>query len=331
MNNLSHTVFILLLLSPFMLSPMNAQPEETFKPYGKPLVLIYTNINSTFNKDGNSRSVDLTRAYLGYEYFFSKSLSSRINIDVADPGAGKLQMTAFIKNAFLLYKKNNFSVRFGMIGVDQYNIQEVQWGYRYIYKSFQDAYNFGPSADLGAAAEYSPTGFISFDASILNGEGYKKLQADSVFKQTIGITVKPFKGFALRGYYDRMKNNNNQQSLALFAGYSYKAFRVGAEYNLQINNGMINLHDMSGVSFYSAVNLATKFSVFARYDYLKSILNPGDTLPWNVKKDGQLFMAGLDYSPAKGVRIAPTYSGWAPEDDTMSFTSMIALNFEIRF
>ena len=108
-------------------------------------------------------------------------------------------------------------------------------------------------------------------------------------------------------------------------------FRIGAEYNKQLNNGMIDLHDMSGVSFYGAVNIAEKFSIFGRYDNLKSTLNTGETLPWNIKKDGQLFMAGFDYSPVKGIKIAPTYSGWAPEDDTLPFTSIVALNFEIRF
>ena len=124
-------------------------------------MLVFTNVNSTFNKNGNSKAFEITRAYLGYEYFFSKNISTRINLDVGDPGVGKLQMTAYIKNAFVQYKNEGLTARFGMFGVDQYNLQEKQWGYRYVYKSFQDAYNFGPSADLGAGFEYSPAKFIS--------------------------------------------------------------------------------------------------------------------------------------------------------------------------
>lgn len=75
-----------------------------------------------------------------------------------------------------------------MIDVDQFIIQQAQWGYRYIYKSFQDAYKFGPPSDLGAAFVYSPVKIISFDLSVLNGEGYKKVQLDSIFKTTCGIT-----------------------------------------------------------------------------------------------------------------------------------------------
>ncbi len=320
---------ILLIFLPLITG--RAQESNDFTPHGNPLVLVYSDVNYTFNKAGNSTAFELTRAYLGYEYYFSKTISSRVNIDIADPGAGKLQMTAFIKNAFVQYKNNNFSARLGMIGVDQYSLQEKQWGYRYIYKSFQDAYNFGPSADLGAAFEYSPAKIISFDFSVLNGEGYKKLQSDSTFKVTAGITIRPFKGFIIRGYYDIMKNNYAQVSTSLYAGYSINKFKVGLEYNIQKNNGMINGHDFSGISAYTSLGLAEKFSIFTRYDYLKSEIPDGSTDPWNTSKDGQLFMAGFDYSPVTGIKIAPTFLGWSPHDKSKYFTSTIALDFEIKF
>ena len=264
-------MLLILMLLLFFLSKMLMHRLIILShPYGKPLVLVFTNVNSTFNKNGNSKAFEITRAYLGYEYFFNKNISSRINLDVGDPGVGKLQMTAFIKNAFVQYKNEGFTARFGMIGVDQYNLQEKQWGYRYIYKSFQDAYNFGPSADLGAGFEYSPAKFISVDFSVLNGEGYKKLQADSTFKTTFGMTLDPFNGLILRGYYDMMKHNYTPNIYALFAGYTYKGFKAGLEYNNQKNNGMLNDHDFSGISVYCSIALADKFSIFARYDYLTS-------------------------------------------------------------
>ena len=327
--------FTILLVMAFIVfsnsANVNSQSVNTFKPYGKPLVLIFTNVNTSFNKDGNSKAFEITRAYLGYEYFFSENISSRINIDVGDPGVGKFQMTAFIKNAYLQYKKNGLSARLGMIGVDQYNIQEKQWGYRYIRKSFMDEFNFSPSADLGFGVEYSPLDFISADISVLNGEGYKRLQSDSTFKTTAGITIKPFPGFALRGYIDRMKKNYAQTSYVLYAGYSTTKFRAGVEYNIQKNNGMINNHDFSGVSVYTSLNLAEKFSIFTRYDYLWSQSTDTGLNAWNYNNDGQLIMSGFDYSPVIGVKIAPTYLGWLPRDKSKSFTSTLALHFEIKF
>ncbi len=327
-----HYLFVLVLLFGTSTFNLKAQSDnDSFTPFGKPLVLVFTNVNTSFSKNGNSKAFDLTRAYLGYEYFFSENISSRINIDVGDPGVGKLQMTAFIKNAYLQYKKDGFSARIGMIGTDQFNIQEKQWGYRYIRKSFQDEFNFGSSADLGMGIDYSPADFISVDISVLNGEGYKRLQSDSTFKTTAGLTIKPFTGLVLRGYIDRMKNNYAQTSYALYTGYSTKKFRAGIEYNIQKNNGMTNNHDFSGVSVYTSLNLAHAFSIFTRYDYLWSETLVPEPNPWNYGKDGQIIMGGFDYLPAKGVKIAPTYLGWSPRDKTRPFTSTLALYFEIKF
>lgn len=331
MRHRLNLLLLLPLILPGNIIKVNGQTDNAFTPYGKPLVLVYADVNSTFNKNGNSKAFEITRAYFGYEYFFSKNISSRINLDVGDPGVGKLQMTAYIKNAFIQYKKEGFTARLGMFGVDAYNLQEKQWGYRYLYKSFQDAYGFGSSADLGASLAYSPVKIVSFDLSVLNGEGYKKLQSDSTFKTTAGISLYPFEGFILRAYYDRMKHHYNQETYAFLAAYNFKGFRTAIEYNYQRNNGMINYHDFSGISAYASVNLADKYSIFARYDFLTSKTLTGDTKPWNNTKDGRYFIAGFDYSPVKGLRLAPTYYGWSPNDKSLPCTTKIALNCEIKF
>ncbi len=331
MKRKPNLLFILTLIVTLPLFEAKAQTDNAFTPYGKPLVLIFSDVNSTFNKNGNSKAFEITRAYLGYEYFFSKNISSRVNIDIGDPGTGKFQMTAYIKNAFLQYKKDGINARFGMIATDAYNLVEKQWGYRYLYKSFQDAYNFGASADLGASLEYSPADFISFDVSVLNGEGYKRLQADSSLKTTFGMTLKPFKGLVLRGYYDIMKHNYTQSTYSFFAGYTNNGFKAGAEYNLQENNGMLNGHNFSGVSLYASQSLAEKYSIFLRYDNLKSATIADELSPWNYAKDGQAFIVGFDYSPVNGVKLAPTYTGWSPRDKSLAYTSTVGLYLELKF
>lgn len=324
------TLFVsILFLAPLI--NMYCQASDEFKPYGKPVVLVFGNVHSTFNDLGNTKAFELTRVYLGYEYFFSKSFSSRVNIDVGDPKAGDFQMTAYIKNAFMQYKTEKFSGRIGMISTDQYNLVEKQWGYRYIFKTFQDEYAFGPSADLGAAIEYSPSKIISFDASVLNGEGYKKVQSDSAFKYTAGVTLRPFEGMILRAYTDYMKKDFAQNTFSFFAGYTYKGLKTGLEYNIQKNNKMLNDHDFSGISAWASLRVAEKYSVFARYDNLKSKTITGMTSGWNNAKDGQLYLAGMDYSPVAGIRIAPVYMGWKPSDASRKFTSTAGLYFEVKF
>lgn len=309
---------------------VHAQAEEPFKPYGKPVFLNFSNVHYSFNKDGGTPVFEITRLYLGYEYLFSKSLSARANIDIGDPGAGSLQMTAYVKNAFLLYKSSNFSGRIGMMGTDAYSLIEKQWGHRFIFKTIQDEFGFNPSADLGAAAEYSPSKYMSFDASVLNGEGYKKVQSDSVFKYSAGVTLKPFEGFQLRAYTDFMKKDYLQNTISLFAGYKYKDLVLGAEYVVQRNNKMINNHDFSGISAFSTYKLSAKFALLARYDYLWSEKTGGNANPWNYNNDGQLFIAGFDYSPVAGVKISPVFIGRVPANGAKQFSSSPGIYFELK-
>lgn len=325
------TKTILLLLYLAATFPDISAQDDPSTPSGKPIILVFTNINTSFNREGNSREFGISRAYLGYEHKFSKAFSSRVILDVGDPGSGEFQLTAFVKNAFLMYETENFNARIGMIGTDQFSEQEKHWGYRYILKSFQDEYSFGPSADLGAGIEYSPAKFIKIDASLLNGEGYKRIQNDSAFKASAGITITPFEGFVFRAYYDYMNRDAAQSTVSLFSGYTLKDLRIGVEYSMQINNNMISGNDFSGISAWAAYKFAEKLSVFVRYDQLSSETVRGEPFPWNYGRDGRLFVAGLDYSPVKGVKIAPVWMGWKPDDRDEYFTSNLGLHFEIRY
>lgn len=309
---------------------ISAQESTVFTPSGKPVFLIFSNVHSDFSNAGINPAFELTRTYLGYEYSFSKSLSTKAVFDIGNPGIGALQMTGFIKNALLQYKAEKFSGRFGMIGTDQFNLIEKHWGYRYIFKPFQDEYAFGPSADLGAAVEYAPSDFISFDASVLNGEGFRRVQADSALKYSAGITVKPVESITLRAYTDIMKKDYAQNTVSFFAGYTHQLFRIGAEYDFQRNNRMIDGHDFSGISAWASATITKKISAFVRYDRLWSETTTGGTDPWNIQKDGQLFLTGFDYSPVKGIKIAPVYKGWLPSESGKKLASSVGLYFEIR-
>jgi hypothetical protein len=306
------------------------QSEEQFKPYGKPVFLIYSNAHYSINNEGSKPAFEIARLYLGYEHFFNKSFSARGVLDVGDPGTGGLQMTAYVKNAFLMYKTANFSARFGMIGTDAFGLIEKQWGHRYILKPLQDEYGLNPSADIGAGVEYTPSKLISFDASILNGEGYKRVQADSVFKYTAGISFRPADGLLFRAYTDLMKKDVLQNTLSFYAGYTNEKLNFGVEYAVQRNNKMIRNHDFSGISATGALKLSERFGLFARYDYLWSATIGNDINPWNYNTDGQLIVAGFEYSPVAGIRIAPVYFGRIPANPGKPFTSSPGIYFEIK-
>lgn len=244
MKKITLTLITVLLLN----SVYGQDKKEEFKPNGKPFVRIFTNYHSTFSDGESFNAFELQRAYLGYSYNFSEKISGKVNIDIANPGVGKLQMTAFIKNAYIQYQDDKLTAKIGMIGLYQFELQEKQWGGRYLFKSFQDEYKFGSSADLGFALSYNLAKNISIDASITNGEGYKSIETDSIFKYSAGLTLQPIKGLDVRVYYDYMGKDEAQQTMSLYAGYTEKNLKLGVEYNRQINNKMLANKDLDGFS-----------------------------------------------------------------------------------
>jgi hypothetical protein len=320
-------VFLLLAVGLF---GQDVQTKDTFKPSGKPFVKIYTDFQRNFS-GGKGRSLfAVTRAYMGYKYAFSKYLSAKVNLDVGNPGFGRLQMTAYLKNAYVQYKQKGLTARLGLIDTYIFHLQENTWGKRYLFKSFQDRYAFGPSADLGVSLAYQLNSFISADFSILNGEGYKRIEVDSTLKYAIGVTLKPTKTLTFRVYYDYMYKQAAQQTLSFFMAYTGGNWIVGAEYNKQYNHTMFPGRTYSGYSFY-ATHYFKKINVFGRYDYISSVTLANEDNPWNFAKGGQAIVAGVEFSPVKGIKISPNYQYWKPRDTSRSSISGIYLSVEIKF
>ncbi len=307
---------------------MSQEPNEAFKPHGKPIIRVFSNFHSTFSDGSSASAFEVTRVYLGYEHYFSEDFSGTVVFDVADPGVGKLQMTAFVKNAYLNYKHDNLSVDFGVIPTTYYKLQEGFWGYRYLQKVFQDEYGLNPSADLGTSASYKFSDAFSADLAVTNGEGYKKLQGDNIFKTAFGLTITPVKELIVRGVIDVM---NNETTYAGFFGYKGSKLSLAAEYNYQKNFAMVEGHDLFGPSFYGTVKLSKKAKFFARFDDLQSNTPSGNEGNWNLAKDGKLFMAGFEFAPVSGIKLSPNYRGWSPADNSQPFASTLMLNCEIKF
>jgi hypothetical protein len=312
------------------------QKEEIFKPSGKAYGKVFSNFHYQLFTDKQESAFAVDRAYFGYEYNLSSEFTVNLKLDIGSPNQDSqydiLKRYAYFKNAELIYTKDNLSLRFGLIDLYQFKVQEKFWGHRYVYKSLQDEHKFGSSADLGASLAYKFNDFISTDLTVMNGEGYNQLQSDNAYKTGLGLTLKPLKNLTARFYADYTEQDEIQTSLAAFLGYQLKKLgKIGVEYNYQMNNKYKADQDLYGISTYASYNLNEKWELFGRYDKLWSNKLEGEENSWNLNKDGSAIIGGIQYSPHKKIKIAANYQDWYPYAKNLDNESYFYLNLEFKF
>ena len=324
-------IFLLVLLTTLTLTNLFGQETSGAQPQGKPLALIFSNFHKDFSGGNRFQAFEIQRAYLGYQYAFNGEWDGYIVLDVGDPEAGDHQFSAFLKNAYLRYTKPDLTFLFGMVPTTQFKVEEDIWGFRYIEEVFQDLYSFSSSADLGATVKYDFTGFLSADLSVFNGEGYQRMQSDDYLRPALGITVFPVRQVTARFYADYMGGDVRQQSFSGFAAYRDNVLTIGAGYNYQQNVNMVEDRDRFGPSVFASYAPVPNIRVFGRFDRLSSNTPAGENEPWQLHRDGQLIIAGVEYSPLRGVKFAPNYRMWNPENGSLPVTNSFYLNCEVRF
>jgi len=330
--------FLTVVLTVISISVFSQQNETDFKPSGKMHFKVYWNYHNDFTPNQIQNSAfEIKRSYFGYKYAFSKDISTKITFDVGKDSGGSAY-TAFLKIAELDWKvANGVKLSFGMIGLKQFNDQENFWGYRYLFKSFQDQNGFGSSADAGVNAEFTLSKKLKANFLVVNGEGYKKLQ-DINGNQKVGASLLfyPVKGLTTKVYFDSQNTTGGKAvtSLALFAGYKTKDWRLGLEYN-KLSNGKkytspANNHNLDGISIYSTYQFNNKVEVFVRYDQLNSNTLTGDTQAWNFSKDGSQIITGIQVTPIKGLKFALNYQGYSFDNNAINTKSLVFLNAEFK-
>lgn len=331
---------LLLFLSVFFftISSFSQTTEEEFKPSGDVQFKVFWNYHTDLSQNATKKSAfELKRSYFGYKYEFSKNISAKVTFDIGSNTGGS-EYTAFLKAAQLDWKvAEGVKLSMGLIGLKQFNDQEDFWGYRYIFNSYQDAYGFGTSADLGVNAEFTLTKTLKANLLVVNGEGYKKLQ-DEDGNQKFGgsLVFEPIKGLTTKIYMDAQPTTNSKTitALALFAGYEATDWRLGAEYN-KLNNAkkyssLAVDHELDGFSFYSTYVINKKFEIFGRFDQLNSNTLTGETAAWNFDKNGSQIIAGIQYAPIKGLKFSLNYQDFSYDKSTIDNKSLVFLNAEFK-
>ncbi len=323
----------LLLLITLVLSGITLKAQETTK--GKVYGKLYSNFHASFMENREDQSAfEVQRAYLGYKHSLDSHFKLNLLLDIGSPEQNSpydlLKRYAYFKKAELSYKRNDLSINFGLIGMNLFNLQEKFWGYRYLYKSFQDEHKFGSSADLGLAVSYQFSPLLEADVSVMNGEGYNQLQNDNTYKTGLGITLLPIKNLTIRWYGDYMAQSEAQITLANFVGYKIPDIaQLGIEYNVQLNDRYRKDHNRRGFSVYGTFHLAEKWELFARYDNLSSNTIGNEPYDWNLAKDGSALLGGIEFAPNQGVRMALNYQDWVPYAANLGDEQSIYFSVEI--
>jgi hypothetical protein len=209
-----------------------------------------------------------------------------------------------------------------------FKTMENTWGHRFIAKMPMDAYRYSASADLGIGLGRS-FGPVSTSALITNGGGYKKAESDSHKKLSIHAVYGESKlnkkdGFngglsiSIEPYDKDSLTTKNTNVMGIFSGYAGNGFRGGFEFETKTQD------DVSGqiISAYGTYKLNDKLSILARLDQVDTDISKNN--------DGaQAIIAGVHYSVAKGLTIAPTVRVRGPEEGDSE--NLIVLNFQFKF
>ena len=322
-------------LSIMMLATVSAsaQESEEFKPSGRFFGLLYTNYHSTFSGGDNTSAFEITRSYFGYDFSFSKEITSRIMYDgTTEVIKGKTIYSGYLRNAYLQYDNKKFMIQGGLIGSEQISVMEKIWGYRYVTKPPIDYSGMIQAADLGLATKVYAADFLTLDLSVTNGRGFKDIASNGTYKMAAGFTLTPADNMMVRGFYDMMgPSGRMQRTASILAAWMGPKFNAGAEYFRQDNAAMTDGRNYSGISVFTRVPVSDKVRLYARFDNIMSVIMDGDEDPWNISKDGSYIFAGIDFSPVRNVRISPNLNLFLPSDSGRDNVSTIGLNIEAKF
>jgi hypothetical protein len=332
--------------------------DSTFTPSGKPTIQLFGNINYNLTQDATKKlGFYITRAYLGYEYQFSRQFLGKVVIDAGRPtSVGSIMVwdslgnqmfvydsskegsyyTMFLKFAYLEWAPTSkFKILAGSIPLNHFITQEKFWKYRYVAEMFQDRYLKAPSADLGMIAYYKPSSMLGFDIAITNGEGFRFDQDKfGDFKIGAGVDLTLFKNWKNRFYYDFQKGQNPaqpelQQTISFFTGYQWKEkLRIGADLTWRINQNEFITQNTYGYSLFGIYDWNPKWGAMVRFDQIFSnrdlLTSPG----WIYQVDGVGVIGGLQFTPIPRIKFSLNYQGFFAHNSVSLFQHNMYLHVE---
>lgn len=292
---------------------------------------IYTDIFYNIdNADASKKDINgfqIRRIYFTSDFAVAEKFDARFRLESdqsanSNTAGGKLGV--MVKDAYLKWKDlfNGSDMFIGISPTPAFDISESAWGYRSLEKTIMDLDAIVPSRDFGVDLKGKLTGdgIVNYWLKVANNSGnapetdkYKRYYAMLYFKLADGFQATVYGDFASKGdkldNFDKQSKSNNQFVGAAFIGYKQKEdFSIGAEvFTRSIQNNFaqsvtstLQNQNSFGFSLWGWASLSNDFKFVGRFDNY----DPNT----NLDSDGNsMFMAGLDYRPAKNVSVIPNF------------------------
>ncbi|MFO7769025.1 MAG: porin, partial [bacterium] len=252
------------------------------------------------------------RIYFTYDLKMSDDITGRFRTDIKQDPSGYLK--TYMKHAYANWELNDrFSLRAGQQGTILFGTLEDIWGYRQVEKTLEDLFKVRSSADFGLSAAVKAGGTATVKGMYSNGEGYNKYD-DGAFQKAMEVQgiLAPIDGltvsvhFGLNGYDedgdpDTTGDQENTTTMDVGAGYEGDGFAVGGSFVNSSNYRFNTDQDASGFWGFGRYSLAdSPISLLGAYYSFDPDTDTDDD-------ETSYFLAGLDYTPGKGLSIIPNF------------------------
>jgi len=291
--------------------------------------------NYSYNNDAKpTNNFEFNRVYFTFSNKLTDKISYKFTTDVGRFNTGHdNRLSVYLKNAYLKWNTGGGDLVFGLQGMNMFNVEEHNWGYRFVEKAPMDLRKFSSSADLGIGYYNTFNKKLHLSALITNGTGYKKSENDDFKKYSVQLMygdskIKKDGNFNIGASLSLEPFNyvvgvdtttENKTVFGGFAVYQIQKLRIGAEYDL-MNNGGSSVTG-SIISAYANLSTSKYVDVFARYDFY-------DPNTDTANNGISYFIGGLNFKPNKGFYIAPNVKVSSPQ--TGDTTTIYNLSFQFN-
>ena len=288
---------------------------------------------------GNGTGVYVKRVYLSVDHKFNDVFSTNITADASNvigstsqyANTAALNTSApavvgkglYLKFAYLQAKIDPaLIVRVGSADMPWIPFIDGKTGMRYIENDLTDRTSFGNSADWGVHVLGDLGKYLSYQVSVVDGAGYRKIYVTKNVDVEGRISAQ-YNGFfaAAGGYTGHLANDTQNanpltptvtvhtaQRANLAAGYKNDKLVIGGEWFMAKNWTSVTKTTTDrdrGYSVFGKYYVTPKWALFGRYDWVK--LNPNTSDTANSRTRDHYFNTGIQYEPLKNLDLSLVY------------------------